>query len=192
MYHGKHEKPAAGMKKYKKSGILIASIVLILALTIGTTISFLMDTTGTVENIFNPTRVTTDIDEEFSNNKKSSVKLTNTGTIPAYIRATAALYWTVMEDGEEVLVPAPFNVTVDINEAGGWFEAGGIYYYANPVPVGEQTAELLETPVELFSIPAGYTFHMEVLGEAIQASPDEAVEAAWEDVSVSGGKLVAN
>lgn len=185
MYHGKHEKSAKGIKKYKKSGILLASIVLILALTIGTTVAFLIDVTNPVQNIFNPSEVTVDIEEVFNDNEKSSVKLKNTGDIPAYVRATVAVYWTL--NGEVVPAPANFNVTVSITD--NWFEVNEIYYHKDPVSVGALTNELLASPVKLTNIPAGYVFHMEVLGEAIQAEPERAVEAAWDDVNVSGGVL---
>lgn len=192
MYRGKHEKPVRGICKYKKSGILLASLVLILALTIGTTVAFLIDSTNTVENTFLPVEVGTDIQETFVNNSKSSIKFQNTGDVPAYIRAKILMYWTLNENGTESIVPGPppFNVTINIKEDNGWVEYEGIYYYTKQVPANAYTAELLDEAVTLINIPEGYTFHMQVLGEAIQAEPASAVQDAW-NVTIANGSVTA-
>ena len=187
MYHGKHEKPVNGIKKYKKSGVLLASLVLILALTVGTTVAFLIDSTDIVTNRFSPTHVDISLDEHFDHQTKSRVQILNNGNVDVYIRATVACYWT---DSQGVIVePDDCSYSPDPLELGdGWvnYQNKGIYYYTKSVEPGVKTENLLKQPVTATISPqhSNYIFHMEVHAEAIQAdgvtaSGNKIVEAAW-------------
>lgn len=187
MYHGKHEKPATGIKKYKRAGLLLASLVLILAMTIGTTLAFIIDKTNPVQNTFNPSKVTIEIDENFDHYEKKEISFENSGDVPAYIRATVATYWTLNEDGKEIIVPAPIASVPELELRDDWFAVSGndgkIFYYKYQVSAGKSTGDMAK-PYTLNRIPEGYTFHMIVMGEAIQAEPDSVVTDAWKTVEV--------
>ena len=64
-----------------------------------------------------------------------------------------------------------------------WFDGGdGCYYYKNVVNVGASTANLLANG-EKITLTTGQV--VEVLAEGIQATPIDAVKAAW-------GEAIAN
>ncbi|MBQ3011571.1 MAG: hypothetical protein IJD81_10305 [Oscillospiraceae bacterium] len=190
MYRGKHEKPVKGLKKYKRSGVVIASLLLIFALTVGTTAAFLWDRTDTTDNAFVPVTVGVDIEESFDGQTKSAVVVRNEGDIPVYIRATAAFYWT---DANGVIVEPENCSHTPVVLGSGWFSVGSVYYYTAPVSSGNATSNLLASPITAQITPefSNYVLHMEVHSEAIQAQPADAVEQAWRGVDVKGGNLTA-
>lgn len=190
MYRGKHEKPVQGMGRYKRSGVLLASLLLIFALAVGTTAAFLWDKTETEKNTFVPVNVAVNLEESFDGQTKSAVAVRNQGDIPVYIRATAAFYWT---DASGVIVEPENCSHTPLVLGSGWFAVGDIYYYSAPVAPGSATSNLLGSPITAQIVPeySNYIFHMEVHSDAIQAEPAGAVEAAWNDVNVSGGNLTA-
>lgn len=187
MERGKHEK---GNLKYKKSLGLLAALLLLLTVTVGGTVAYFLDSTDTVTNTFVPVSVKADITESFDHQTKSSVVITNEGTIPTFVRAAAVMYWT---DANGVIVQPENCSNTPLVLGEGWFAVGSVYYYGSSVAVGGATGNLLAQPITATISPenSNYVFHLEVHTEAIQASPTDAVEAAWKDVNVSGGKLVA-
>ncbi len=118
--------------------------------------------------------------EAVSGNQKTSIQVTNTGTVPVYIRVRLVSYWqtpsgSIAGRGSE----AP-KLTED--ELGpNWLPAANdTYYYKKPVDPGEQTDNLLDTgKVILLKTEEGYIQVVEVLAEAIQAAPADAVKEAW-------------
>lgn len=198
MYHGKRQIPNKKSGTRKKSGILILCLVLLLVAAVGTTFAYLLDVTGILTNTFNPAEVKITIDEKTTETTKSDIKFTNPNAenaVPVYIRATLAISWTDTVDETTQPVPAPNGAKVEGGEvltANGWFEVNGIYYYAAPVAPGETTSVMLDTIT--VTVPAGSTAtcNINVLAEAIQATPTDAVTESWTDVTVGAdGKLAA-
>ena len=113
----------------------------------------------------------------------------NTGTAPAYIRASYAVNWL---DGEENIVAAvPEDYSYDLEKGIQWEEGGdGYFYYPAPVAPGGETPSLLTCSVSRPENPE-YTLSVEVVAEAIQSTPAEAAEEAW-GVRVSDGKLTVH
>ena len=205
MYRGKYLAPKR--KRRKKLNMFFVALVLLFLGAVGGTMAFLLDTTSRVENTFTPAEVKISINETVENNTKSGIYFTNSDdskSVPVYIRATLAVYWTdtfdATDDGvdnpTEHIVPKPVdpNVGVTVGEVltkNGWFQVGDIYYYAFPVAPGKKTEDMLtETTV---SIPAGSTLkcYIDVRAEAIQAEPKTAVETAWKDVAVGSNGLLS-
>ena len=180
MYRGKHELPRKRGGKLKKSGSLIASLLLLLTLTVGGSIAFLIDTTAALRNTFVPTSVNVTVVEDFKNNVKSSVTVENTSDIPVYVRATLAVYWT---DSNGVIVEPETceHSPIVINDK--WVTIGDIYYYPTALGVGGVTENLLhkDHPIYVTIMPEGveYRLVVEVLTESIQAEPATAVQQAW-------------
>ena len=84
------------MKKMNKRFLaVLASVVLVLTMTVGATVAYLIDQSGPVTNIFTPSEVTSEVEEEFPDpyNVKQNVKIKNTGDAPAYIRAAVVFNW---------------------------------------------------------------------------------------------------
>ena len=205
MYNGKHLPPKR--KRRKKLNMFFVALVLLFLGAVGGTMAFLLDTTGRVENTFTPAEVKISINETVNDNTKSGISFTNSDdpeSVPVYIRATLAVYWTdtfdATDDGvdnpAEHIVPKPAddNVSVTIGEVledKGWFHVGDIYYYAFPVAPGGKTEIMLEDTT--VSIPDDSTLkcYIDVRAEAIQAEPADAVEAAWPVEVGSDGLLSA-
>ena len=62
----------------------------------------------------------------------------------------------------------------------GWKKSGSYYYYTLPVPAGSETPVLFSSAVvKDGAAPAGCTMDLQVLAQAVQATPKDAVEAAW-------------
>lgn len=170
-----------------KSGILLASLVLLIALTVGTTVAFLMDDTNTVENTFQPAQVSCKIHETFTDAKeKKNVYVENTSNVDAYIRSQIVVNW-VRAGTENVVpvVPAGYSYTLDLNSE-DWTEKDGYYYYTGKVEPDRLTKALIDSAKPVY--PEGVTisdapYHLQVtvLAEAIQAEGLGAASAleAW-------------
>lgn len=186
MYRGRYA-PGRRRRKMKRSGILFASVVLILALSIGTTVAYLLDHTESVTNTFTPAKVEVKVEETFTDNRiKENIGAKNTGDIPVYIRITLVEYW---KKGEDIVAkPEGASVTKTGLNSTNWIEKDGIYYYKTPLAPKASTEDLIKTVTADF--PSGYTYHMDVYTEAVQAEPTSAVIDAWK-VVLDGTSITA-
>lgn len=133
----------------KKTVLLLAMVVLILAGAVGGTLAYIVTSSGPVQNTFTPAHVTCAVEEDFSNNVKNNVKIRNTGNTSAYIRAAVVGNW--VKDGKIV---APWEDNITYNQS-DWVEGSdGYYYYKYAVAAGQVTNNLFNsytpgsTPVE--------------------------------------------
>lgn len=178
-------------RRTQRPTLLLAALVLIFGALVGSTVAFLVADTDPVTNTFNPTNVTTTVEEDFKNNVKNDVKVKNTGEIPAYIRAAVVVTW--QNEAGQVYAQTPvegtdYTLTWTMD---GWTKIGNFYYYTSPVAAGQSTGILFTNckPVEGMA-PEGYHLCVEILASGIQSDPASAVEQAW-DVKVANGKLTA-
>lgn len=163
MLRGEHESPKS--RRNNKSAILIVSLVLLLVAAVGGTVAYLQVASGRVINTFTPAEVEIMPTESVDEDSKSNIKFQNKGNVPAYIRATLVIYW---KDKDDNIVPKPGTGSVAIGAVqAGWTEVDGIYYYATPVDPGDWTGIML-APITI-TYPDGYTCHIDVHAEAIQA-----------------------
>lgn len=201
MYTGRFESerktPAkhAGKRTSKRpTGRLAAmalATVLLLALTIGGTVAWLTSKTNDITNTFTPSKVTCRVDEEFNKTtgEKSNVNVTNTGDTDAFIRVKLVTYRTNAE-GQHIGGVAEVPAFIP---GGGWVKYGDYYYYTKPVAPNAQPEKALIDNIQLTS---GYTDAdggyqaMDVMAEAIQSQPAQAVGKAW-GVSISQGSVTA-
>lgn len=180
------------MKSMKKTLLIVAAVAALLAVAVGSTIAFLVDNDGPIVNTFKPSKVPSEVVEDFKGNVKKEVKIKNKGNIDAYIRAAVVFTW--QNDKGEVYPETPvegtdYSITWTKDD---WFEGSdGFYYYKNKVAPSGTTKVLFTDCKPLEAAPAdGYTLHVEIIGSAIQAEPDSAVKSAW-SVNVVDGKLSA-
>lgn len=185
------------------------------ALAVGATVAYLNATTGTVTNEFVPGEVTTEIVEGFDGQAKSNVTIANTSNIPVYVRAKVVVNWTDASGNVVASVPGNYSYDVkgasneaatldDLEPATGWVKGpDGFWYYTTAL--AERDAEGDATAVLIGSITSSvtglaqgespkYFLSVEILSEAVQALPADAVEEAWSssvaDVKVGiDGKL---
>lgn len=184
--------------KSKKVACVLASLTLILIACIGGTVAYLITQTGTVVNTFKAADIPPAVVEDFDNSVKSNVKIQNTGSADAYIRASVIFTWVDSEGnvyGEEPKEwssntnSGDYTITwCGLAENGGWIlGTDGYYYYKNKVGPSELTTVLFTDCklVEGISIPEGYNFSVEILSQSIQSNPDQAIIDSWGDYAAS-------
>lgn len=166
--------------RWSKPFAVLACVAVLLTGFVGSSLAWLMDDTDPVVNEFTPGKVSTSINENLNGNTKSDVSFTNTGNVPAYIRAKLVITW---QDGSgNVYGQAPVQGSdYTMSELGsGWVFQNGYYYYTTVVQPNDDTGVLFASITQMGDNPAaGYTLHVEILAEAIQAEPVEAVKNSW-------------
>ena len=172
-------------KRMAVLSVVLAVLVLAMA---GTTLAVLMHNSDNVKNVFNPSEVTCEVYEDFSDGQteKKDVMIRNTGDVDAYIRAAIIVNW-IDKDGNI----APVSVKegdyiLKEPENSKWIKhSDGYYYYPERITPDGYTGELIKSiaPVKR-KAPDGYTLSVEIIADAIQADGvnDEGVKAvvdAW-------------
>ena len=166
------------MKLNKKSLVLLVCVTLLLAFTVSGTVAFLADNSGPVVNEFTPVNVTPSVTESFDHKVKEHVQIKNNGNIDAYIRAMVIITW---QDANGNVYPQLPKETTDytISYGSDWNKSGDFYYYNKAVEPGKLTTDLIVSCSPKNTEPSGYTLHVEILAQSIQAQPIDAVMAAW-------------
>ncbi len=194
------------MKKYiNKKSIIIASVMLLLLVTVGTTLAYIFTETTPVENTFKPSKASCAVVENGgtpvtgsvtdTGNVKENVQIKNTGDTDAYIRVAVVVNWA-SADGSCVWAqkPADDDYTITYNLSNGWFNGGdGFYYYSKAVSPGESTSVLIDEAKQLLAAPKGtdgtqYYLSIEIVASAIQSTPETVVENHW-GVTVENGVI---
>ena len=185
MYQGKHgnAKARKGRRRYYIKGrmaAMILSTVLLLALAIGGTLAWLSTKDAPIQNKFLPTNVTCEVTEKFDGRTgvKSSVNVKNTGTINAFIRVKLVTYRT-NDQGQHIGGTASLPT---FTLGTGWVKYGDYYYYTKPVaPKQMPETNLTESMTLIVSYmdTDGGKQAVDVMAEAIQSVPEDAVKAAW-------------
>lgn len=161
---------------------------------VGITVALILTRTENVINTFAPSKVTCRVTEQFENGIKKEVRIQNTGNTEAYIRAKVLVTWK-NADGE-VYWKTPeqekdYDITFSKDPDWLYDAQSNTYYYALAVAPEEATKTLIESVVlrETSGKPAGYDLSVEIIADAIQSTPAEAVQTAWH-VTVSNKKIV--
>ena len=131
-------------------------------------------------NTFTPSYVSCSVTEDFNGTIKNNVNVTNTGDTEAYIRAKLVTY-RVNNSGQRIGGTAEIPPFTPGNN---WKEYNGFYYYTLPVAAGgEPAADLIGasgiTLIEYKNDPDGGKQVIEVMAEAIQSKPAQAIGEAW-------------
>ncbi len=180
-----------------KLGFIALGAVLLVTASVAT-LAFLIDKTEPVDNTFNPALVACEVQEKsFDGYQKTDVTVMNTGEVKSYIRAKVVVTW-MSSDGNRVTPKTPQlndDYTMTFASNTDWeLGADGYWYYKSPVDVGESTSVLIEScEVVDNAAPDGFYLSVDILGQAIQSTPAQAVTEKWSG-GVSGvdsdGKLV--
>lgn len=180
-YEGRHSgegrRPARrrGRFNVRLTAMILATVTL-LALAIGGTVAWLNAKTDPVVNSFSYGKITTEIEEEFDGKVKTDVKAKNTGTADAFIRIKLVSYRTNGE-GQRIGGAAPLD---EFTPGTGWVKYGDYYYYTLPVGPGKSTEILVKTiTLKTYSDADGGYQSIDVIAEAIQSTPVQAVKDAW-------------
>lgn len=193
-YEGKHGKPqaqsvSARPRRRGRATAMLLATVMLFALAVGGTIAWLIDKDSPLVNTFDPSKVTCEVQEKFDGKVKSDVNVKNTGDIDAFIRVKLVTYRT-NDAGQHIGGTAALpQFTLGAN----WVEYNGYYYYTLPVAPGDKPATKLTdsmTLTESYDDADGGHQSIDIMAEAIQSVPAEAVGQAW-GVSIAPGSVTA-
>lgn len=192
MYQGRFEnatpkrRPRRGTKRLTA---LLLSGLLLVTLIVGGTVAYLVTQVTPITNTFTPSQVTCAVTEDFDGTVKRNVNVTNTGDTDAYIRVKLVTY-RVNDNGDHIGGTASVP---DFTPGENWKEYKGYYYYTLPVaPGGKPSADLINsiTLTGSYNDADGGKQVIEVMAEAIQSSPAEAVVQSW-NVTITPGNVSA-
>ena len=177
-----------------KLAILFIAVVMLIGAVVGSTVAFLVTKTAPVENKFTYANVTCAVAETFipGGTTKNDVKIQNTGTTDAYIRATYVVSW-LNKDGSiapvpQGTIPNGYELSISENPDKAWTKGtDGYFYYLTPVAPGHFTegGSLVNCSV-VYPENAEYILSVEILATAVQSTPAKAVQEAWGVTPVSG------
>ncbi len=164
--------------RWKRSGILLAAVIVLLAGAVGGTWAFLVTQSEPVQNNFTYAHVSCTIKEKFDGTTKSDVKIQNTGDIPAYIRARIVVTWKDASGNVSAVPVKDSDYTMTMGT--GWTKGTDGYWYCNTaVAAGGETPVLITKCEKKGAAPDGYDLSVEILADAIQSEPANAVKEAW-------------
>lgn len=195
MKHLKNHRPGRA-----KALLLIASLAVLLTATVGSTAAWLVSKPAAVENDFIPGKVASQVLEDFGlesgNSVKRNVRVKNNGNTDAYIRVLLVFTWK--DDAGNIFVNKPkegngyqlnLNLTDWVMEKN---DVGAYFYYKKPVAPGAETGELIDslrqTPGVTGPENGKYKLSVDILSDAVQADPPEAVAESW-GVAVENGEI---
>lgn len=167
--------------RWKRSGILLAAVIVLLAGAVGGTWAFLVAQSEPVQNNFTYAHVSCTIKEKFKNDVKSEVQIQNTGDIPAYIRARIVVTWKDASGNVSAAVPVKgTDYTIAFNSQ-KWTQQGDYWYCKTAVAAKEFTPVLITEckKTSNANVPEDYDLSVEILADAIQSEPASAVTEAW-------------
>ena len=153
---------------------------MLLAGAVGGTWAFLVAQSEPVENNFTYAHVSCRIDEKFDGTTKSDVQIQNTGDIPAYIRARIVVTWKDASGNVSAVPVENTDYTITFNET-DWTQQGDYWYCKTAVNPNDFTPELITEckKTDNANAPDGYDLSVEILADAIQSEPANAVKEAW-------------
>ena len=180
-----------------KALIVAALAVVILTAAVGGTMAWLSTQTQDLTNTFVPAKVTCAVVEDFTDKTtKKDVRIQNTGTTDAYIRAMIVANWCTAADANgktKVVAPYAVNASHFPGLPGSdWVEHDGFYYYTLPVAPGQTTGNLFTscTPNNAEKPEGADHLEVNIICQAVQSTPAAAVGEAWK-VTIAPNSVTA-
>lgn len=190
------------LKTNRKAPVALVAILVLLCCAVAGTVAFLIDSTGSVKNTFEPSHVTTYVEETFANGKKENVQIQNTGDIDAYIRVAVIVNWADKDGnvyGEKPEAGTDYTISYNKTvqaDGGQWIEGSdGYWYYTKPVaPSTENNPQypgvLINSCTQTGTAPAeGYALQVTILADGIQSVPTSTVVGVWGVTVANDGTL---
>lgn len=186
MYPGAHSRKDSKLRfPTNRAAVLLLSMILLIGIAVGTTVAFLVARTEPIKSTFEYAKVSCEV-----TGSKENVQIKNTGNTAAYIRATYVVTWRDADGKVAVSVPGGYSYTLTENLSNNWKKGtDGYFYYTSPVAPGNSTLDSLPTCNVTYPDNPEYTLSVEILAEAIQSEPAEAVQQAW-GATLVGGQLI--
>lgn len=169
MKNGRFEQKHPRRRNFRRAVLPLLLIALILSITVGGTLAYIMVQTSGVENSFTPAQVSCTVVGD---------EITNTSNVKAYIRAMVIVNWMDSAGNVSAIAPA-YKFTPN----SGWQldETTGIYYYNSDVAPDGEISVPGKVQVTDKAPAEEYTLSVEIVAEAIQAEGMNATSAqdAW-------------
>ena len=183
------EKGGRAGTRMNRTAVLLIAMILLIGTAVGTTVAYLTTKTEPIENTFEYAEVSCEVSQKYENKTAKDVQVKNTGTTDVYIRATYIVNWLDAHGNIVASDPAGYSYNLIAATDGQWTQGtDGFFYYTSSVAPGASTEGSLLTCTATYPSNPEYTLSVEILAEAIQSTPEEAVQEAW-SVTVSDGKL---
>ena len=157
----------------KAVAFLFISVALAMAVA-GTTLAFIKVMTEPLTNEFQPATV--------SVNKSTDGKgVINNGDVDVYVRVAVIFTWESTSEENNIMSSPPVaGVNYELSMAEGWAKAAdGFWYCMNPV-APNLIRNAISSVKLIGNAPAGHDLSVELLIDAIQADPANAVIESWE------------
>lgn len=198
MKHLKKHRPGRA-----KALLLIASLAVLLTATVGSTAAWLVSKPAAVENDFVTGKVACQVLEKFGTESGAYVKrgvcVKNTGNTDAYIRVLLVFTWKDKDGNIFSNKPQEgidYQINMDNMYLTDWImqksDAGVYFYYKKPVAPKAKTGKLIESLYQITDVTGPengtYKLSVDILADAVQADPPEAVEESW-GVAVENGEI---
>ena len=180
MYNGKCTKKTPHMTK--RAALLVLSLVMVLSVSVGGTLAYIILQTQEVKNTFQPGEVTTTVTETFNEQEKKNVAFDNTGSnVDVYVWAKVVVNW--VDSQGNLLVETPkeqLEYLISYNE-NGWLKGGDSYWYCRDVVEAETTSPVLITSCKPIQDqgPAGARLQVTILSQSVQATENALKDAGW-------------
>ena len=156
----------------KKTILMLAAMALLLTVTVGSTIAYLVTSSGPVQNVFEPAYVKSTVIEpswKDGNLEKSNVTIKNNGNVNAKIRAAIVVTWQDAEGNTLPNVPK-LGTDYSLTIGEGWKKGSdGYYVWESDVAPGNSTGALITICKQEKAYEDGRKLCVEVIGSAIQA-----------------------
>lgn len=159
----------------KAIALLVVTLVLSFAL-VNTAVAFLIVQTQTLINEFTPQTLSIAVSDDGKG-------VVNDGEATVYVRATVVVTWDKVGEDGTVMAIAPVegtDYTLVCNSS--WVKAAdGFWYYPAQIKADKTvTIPMIELVEKLKDAPySGYELSVELLLDAIQATPSDAVLESW-------------
>ena len=198
MKHLKKHRPGRA-----KALLLIASLAVLLTATVGSTAAWLVSKPAAVENDFVPGKVACEVLEDFGAESGASVKrnvrVKNTGNTDAYIRVLLVFTWKDKDGNIFSNKPQEgidYQINMDNMYLTDWImqksDTGVYFYYKKRVAPSAETGKLIESLYQIDGVTGPengtYKLSVDILADAVQADPPEAVAESW-GVAVENGEI---
>ena len=158
----------------KKAVAFLCISVALTAAVVGATLAFLETKTEPLNVEFQPSTVSVD--------KSTDGKgVVNNGDVDVYVRVAMIFTWKSTAEANSIMSSAPVeSVNYSLSVADGWVKAAdGFWYCLNPLSPGK-TCNAISSVTPIGNAPSGHVLSVELLVDAIQADPTDAVKESWE------------
>lgn len=166
----------------KKAVAFLCISVALTAAVVGATLAFLETRTEPLNVEFQPSTVSVD--------KSTDGKgVVNKGDVDVYVRVAVICTWKSTAEENNIMSLAPVSgVNYNLTVAEGWVKAAdGFWYCLNPISPGE-TCKAISSVEPIGNAPSGHKLSVELLADAIQAYPTDAVKDSWKSGVTSVGE----